>query len=93
MADFLRSFFTFSTHHAGAQHWMIVVFSLLLLAISLIFSTLMMYRLVRDSRRLQVLPQDAPLTERLQLRDKIFGWITGMTMLLFVFAAAVSKIG
>ena len=73
---------------------MILVYSLLLLVIFLIFSTLMMYRLVRDTRRLGALDRkNTETTEILRIKDQIFGWILGMFMLMFVFAAAISRLG
>ncbi|MBU1241066.1 hypothetical protein KKF84_18610 [Myxococcota bacterium] len=93
MADFITRFFPFSTYH-GARPWMVTVFSLLLLVIFLIFSTLMMYRLVRDTRRLGALDRkNTETTEILRIKDQIFGWILGMFMLMFVFAAAISRLG
>ena len=83
----------FSTHHAGANYFQITFFSALLLVIAIIFSSLFMYRLVRDTRKLRALHgKEVDVRERLKLKDQVFGWIIALSMLYFVWAASISKL-
>ena len=84
--------FPFGNHHGG-HPWMTHGYAWILLAVSMVAIPLFSYRLFRDMRQRRH-PDfaDRPLIERLDVKDRLFGWIVALFLLMFVLAGAISRI-
>jgi len=82
----------FSLHnYYGLSHTKTLLFSGLLVIIFSIYFPLFFYRFIRDVKILRNSDRTVmKITERLEVKDRIFGWVVAMIMLSFVLTGAIA---
>lgn len=88
----MSNLFAFQNHH-GMTSGKILIFSILLLIIFCIYFSLFAYRFVRDIKTYKSSEyNNLGIIKQIDLKDRIFGWCTGMIMLGFVLWGSLTRI-